>query len=511
MDPAIEVRNVSKAFGGTQALAEVNLSVAPGTIHSVVGQNGAGKSTLIAILEGAVRLDSGEVRVNGGPLPAGSPHASRAAGIAVVHQELALFPERTVAENVASTSLPTASRVVVRSAERARRVRAVLGGLGTELNLRSPVGDLPLGQQQLVEIARALYSGGSILVLDEPTSALSEGEIARLQNTLRGLARNGTSIIFVSHRLGEVLSLSDEITVIRDGRIMRSGPRAQESSGSLVAAVTGAARDTQDSGAIDIENLRTLAGLGWAGSDGVEIQELAAGQLGPVTFDVRVGEVLGLAGLTGSGQEEVLQAVAGAIPARGSVSLAGQTYRVGSIKRALRHGVVLLPADRATDGLWLDNPIEWNLACGNLASCSRFGILDRRRIRAQARRWVAEFDVNARSPAQAAWQLSGGNQQRVLLARCLATTSPRLLLLSNPTRGVDVGTKAEIHAFIRTIAAAGTAICVTSGEVEELATLCDRVICMYSGQVAGEVVPRQMPDAESTIVHRISHAPEREA
>lgn len=413
---AVEVDRVSKAFGATRALQDVSLRIAKGTIHSLVGQNGAGKPTLIAIIEGAVRPDSGEVKVNGRALAAGSPNVAREAGIAVVHQELALFPDQSVAENVAGTGMPTASRIFVRSTARARRVQSIVRALGAELDPRTPVGELTLGQQQLVEIARAVYSGGSVLVLDEPTSALTEREIERLHETLRALAKDGTAIIFVSHRLSEVLALSDDITVMRDGHIVRSGPRVRESSASLVAAVTGVARCDRQVPSTRADQAPISRASQVPRHDHVAIRGVKTGHLGPVSFDVRPGEILGIAGLTGSGAEEILQAIGGAASAHGSVSVWGETYRIGSIRRSRRHRVILLPADRATDGLWLDYSLEWNLACGNLRACSRFGIiLDRGRMRAHARRWLAELDVSARGPSQSVWQLSGGTSSACFL------------------------------------------------------------------------------------------------
>jgi rhamnose transport system ATP-binding protein len=473
--PLLEFRNVSKHFGGVQALRDVSLAIRKGEVHAVLGQNGAGKSTLIKVLAGAVHADAGDVRKNGQAIDVGSPAAAMREGVTVVHQELTLLPDLTVWENVAAIRTVRLPLGVVDRRRTRRKVTAALGLLGLRVDLGARVGDLSLAQQQLVEIARALYLGGEILVLDEPNSALSGPETEVLLRTVRSLAESGTTVMLVSHRLEEVFSVADRVTVLRDGRSQGTWEIAQTDIPFVIRAMVG---DVQEPPA-PAERLETDDRVA------LELRDLRVGAVGPISLHVRRGEILGLAGLEGSGVDTVLRAAGGVLHTRARVEVEGRTVVLRRPGDAIARGIVYVPPDRKTEGLWLDRSIADNLMAGRLDLITTLRVLRPGRARRLARRWIERLGIRVGSPRVEAGALSGGNQQRVLLGRSLVM-EPKVLLLSDPTRGVDVQAKAEIHGLLRELAAGGLAVCLSSSELKEVLELADRIVCLRRGRVAAE-------------------------
>jgi ABC-type sugar transport system ATPase subunit len=502
MKPLLDAVGLRKSYSGITVLRDVDLRINAGEVHGLLGANGAGKSTLIGLLEGAIPADSGEVRVAGKAVDLGSVAASRAAGIVVVHQELALLGSRTVEENICATSLPRRGRVFVDRSQRRRRARAALAEVGAHVDLGARVDSLSVAEQQLIELARAILTGGQVLVLDEPTSALSAADCSRLMLIVKQLARNGRAVLFVSHHLQEVAELCDRITVLRDGMRVHEGPNAPDVFAPVISLITGEEQlrevlaepespvpgsDADRAHRAD-ENAAALPLL--------DVRSLTAGRLGPISFELRAGEILGIAGLSSSGADNILRVLSGADRGTGSVTVEGNPLRLNRIRSSINHGIAYLPTDRKTEGLWLSKSVSWNIASAALAKVTKFGIIDRGRMAALARRRAAELDVRLRDVSQVVDQLSGGNQQKVLLARCLVS-EPRIILMSNPTRGVDVGAKAAIHQEMRRISAAGVGICMTSAEVEEVVEMSDRIICVFNGRVVCEI---SRPDASYNLV-----------
>lgn len=473
--PAVELRGVSKHFGGVQALRNVSFSAERGEVHAIVGENGAGKSTLIKILAGVYKPDAGQVLRDGVEVDVGTPTAARRAGITVVHQELTLLLDLTVAANVGAGSLPVTPFGIVDQKRLYRQARAALDLLGLRLDPKRRVGGLSLPQQQMVEIARGLAMGGEVLILDEPNSALTATETEALLSVVRGLAAGGRTVILISHRLEEIFSVCDRITVLRDGQTRRTWPIAETSIRAVVQSMVGDVEfpiETTHPVTADATPVLTLRGA-------------TARGIGPIDLSVKRGEIVGLVGLEGSGIDTVLRIAAGTIRATSTFEVEGRTERVRNPGDAIRLGLVYLPPDRKTEGLWLDYSVERNIAAGRLADVTAAGIIRPTLVRRQASQWIKRLGIRTPSTRALVGGLSGGNQQRVLLARCLKAT-PKVLLLSDPTRGVDVLAKAEIQALIRQLAADGMAICLASSEFDQVLDLADRVVCMRGGRVVEE-------------------------
>ncbi len=472
---ALEARGVSRRFGGVQALDRVSLAVRAGEIHALVGANGAGKSTLIGVLSGAVRPDAGSVAVGGRAVPPGDPVAARRAGCTVVHQELMLFPDRSVAENVAATAPPRGPLGLLDRARRRRTVREALRALAPDLDLEARVGDLPLARQQMVEIGRALHGGGSVFILDEPTSALSEPEVEGLFAALRALARDGAAVVFVSHRLDEVLALAEAVTVLRDGRVEGTWKAVDLDVGRITRAMVG---DLAQRGSVPA---RSVA----AGGPVAALRGARAAGVGPIDFAIRPGEVVGLIGLEGSGIATVLQMLGGVTRASGEILIDGRPRRFRHPGDALDAGIAYMPPDRKKGGLWLDRSALWNIAAAAVRRMAPLAWLREQAFERASLARLGEVGVSAAMRRQPVQRLSGGNQQRVLLARSLEM-APRLLLLNDFTRGVDVKAKADIHALVRRLAGQGVAICLTSSDLGEALEVAERIVCMRAGRVVAE-------------------------
>ncbi len=461
---------ICRRFGGVRALEAVSLAVRPGQVHGLLGANGAGKSTLIGVLSGAVLPDAGQLTVDGRPVPFGSVAAARRAGLAVVHQELMLFPDRSVEENVAAVALPTRLGLIDRAA-RKRKVEGVLAALGSHLDLGVAAGTLPLAKRQMVEIGRALCGGGSVFVLDEPTSALSQPEAAALFSAIRAIVAEGAAVVFVSHRFEEVFAITDIITVLRDGRVAGTWKTDQVEVPTLTRAMVGdleaqPARKRHAPVAAPVLTLRNAVAPGLAIPD----------------FALWGGEILGLVGLEGSGPRTLLEVLGGVTRTNGDMHLEGAPVRFRNPADAIRAGISFMPPDRKRGGLWLDRPALWNLATVWMERAAPLAFGSRAALDRSSAALLDDVGVRLASRADPVARLSGGNQQRVLLARSLAS-GPRVLLLSDFTRGVDVGAKAAIHKLVRAFADRGVAICLTSSDLGEVLEMADRILCFRGGRV----------------------------
>ncbi len=471
----LSAQAIGKRFGSFPALDDVSLTVEAGEVHGLLGANGAGKSTLIKVLSGALRPDAGTVTVAGDVVPPGSLAAARKAGLSVVHQELTLFPDRTVEENIFASALPEAPFGIVDRRRRRDLARTTLLRLGATLDLHARVADLPLSHRQLVEIARALCAGGRVLVLDEPTSALSRPEAEGLFAAIRSIVAREAAVVFVSHRLDEVFAITDRVTVLRDGRVEGRWRTAEVDIPTVTRAMVGVLAQERPRPAAERKLGETVVSLRRTGSSRPNL-DLA----------VRAGEIIGFAGLEGSGTATVLQMLGGVVRADGELEVAGRPVRLKHPSQAIAAGLVYMPADRKLGGLWLDDTTEANIATAVVGRLRAFRLLRRRAVGRMAAERLRQVGVRASALRETVGRLSGGNQQRVLLGRTLESR-PRVLLLNDFTRGVDVKAKAAIHQLVRDLADAGTAVCVTSSDLEELLDVADRIVCMRGGRVVGDM------------------------
>lgn len=471
--PRLEMCGISKRFGATTALTDVSLVLQPGEVHALVGENGAGKSTLMKVLAGAVRPDAGQIRLDGVPSVPAGPLAARAAGVAMIYQELNLAPDLTVEANITLGAEHHAAGFIRPTAHR-RRIAAILELLNRpDLPLRTPVRRLPAAERQLVEIARALLTNARVLVMDEPTSSLGPADIEQLFAVIARLQAEGVAVIYISHFLEEVQRVAQRHTVLRDGRNVGSGALADVSLSRLVELMIGRQLDElfprvpHEIG----EPLLKLQGL--------------TGRRLPVCADITLhhGEILGLAGLVGAGRTELLRCIYGLDAVRaGKVSIGTYVGGCGTRSTRLAQGVGLLSADRQAEGLALTRSIADNITFSNLAAVSRWGWIRPRALRTVAQGWARKLDIRASSTAQPVGALSGGNQQKTALARLLHD-GVDVLLLDEPTRGVDVASKAQIYQLIGELAAQGKAILLASNQAPELLGVCDRIAVMHRGRL----------------------------
>ena len=467
---------ISKHFGETRALSDVSLSVRAGSVHALVGENGAGKSTLGRIIAGIIRPDAGRMRVDGNEVILHSPRAALDLGIASIAQELALVPALSAAENVLLGVEPRRLGLVDR-----RRMRAAYDDLATaagfEVAADRPVASLAIAEQQQVEILRALSRDARLIVMDEPTARLSSVETDKLHAVIRKLRDGGRSVLLISHFLAEVLAVADEVTVLRDGRVVRHGPTAAESEATLIEAMLGRKMGAQfpprrapapDAPVV----LRT--------------NELSGRGFGGVSLVVRAGEIVGLAGLVGAGRTELGRALVGAAPVTsGRLEIGGRVVSLGSPRQALRQGTFMIPESRREQGLFYLRSIGQNVTVASLAEFSRLGFVATEREERAAAAALERVNVTAR-PAAPAATLSGGNQQKLLFARS-TLVRPRALIADEPTRGVDVGAKRQIYDLLAELAAEGTAILLISSEMEEILGLSHRVLAMRAGRLVAEL------------------------
>ena len=484
------MRGIGKSFAGIPVLKGVDFTVRRGEIHALMGENGAGKSTLMKIAGGIYPDYEGEIRLEGAPVRFAGPRDATRHGVAIIHQELNLVPGMTVAENIFLGREKLRPPFFVDGRRQVRAAAQLLDSLSFQASPSAVVGNLRVGEQQLVEIAKALSLEARLLIMDEPTSALSVGDVERLHAIIRRLAGAGVAIVYISHRIEEIFDLAERVTVLRDGALAGTVPVAETTRRGLIRLMAG--RDIQEffargeaaaqaPDAPERPALLSVRGLWLANPRPTAARPLL---LDGIDLDVAAGEVLGLAGLMGAGRSELLETLFGARggQAGGEIRIDGKPVAIRSPVEAKRAGLALVTEDRKRDGLVLGGSLDLNLALTVIPTLARLGIMSRRRQTALATQTIRTLAIRARGPQQAAGTLSGGNQQKILLGRWLVHGT-RVLLLDEPTRGVDVGARAEIYALIRRLADAGNAIVVVSSEIEEVLGLSDRVLVIADGRV----------------------------
>jgi ribose transport system ATP-binding protein len=470
------MRGIVKTFPGVRALDGVDLTIRPGEVHCLLGQNGAGKSTLIKVLAGAHRPDEGEITWLGEPVVLSTPDAAISLGISTIYQELDLVGGLSVAENLFLGHEKSRAGLLRRKDTR-KAARALLARLGhEEIRADREVGTLPASGQQIVSMARALSHDTRVIVMDEPSAALDQQEVQTLFKVIRDLTSQGVAVVYISHRLEEIREVGDRVTVLKDGRTVATDLAAKDTPTSeLIRMMTGRSIEYVFPPRVEAEP---------SAAPVLEVENLSLNKVfADVTFTVAAGEIVGLAGLVGSGRSEILESVYGARkPSGGTVTVDGQRLRAGSVGAAVKAGIGLAPEERKSQGLLLDAPIYQNITISSLGRFARGGFLKGSAERGSAFEWTKALDVRPPGVERPVRTLSGGNQQKVVLARWLLREC-RVLLLDEPTRGVDVGARSEIYALIRSLAARGMAVVVVSSEVEEVLGLVDRVLVVREGRI----------------------------
>jgi ABC-type sugar transport system ATPase subunit len=481
----VEVRDITKRFGGTTALSDVTIDIAPGSVHGLIGENGAGKSTLGKIIGGAIRPDGGQVIIDGVARSFHSPRDASRAGIALITQDLALVPHLSVQDNVLLGIEPTVAGLMSRRASEAAYEEATRVAR-FELPRHAPVWQLSIADQQKVEILRAISRKAQVVVMDEPTSSLTIDETANFHRIVRDLKSSGTTIIYVSHFIAEILDLADDVTVLRNGRVTRSGPAAGETSGSLIRAMIGVDSDGLFPPKARLDPTKPVA---------LSVNDLTSpGLIEDVSFEIRAGEIVGLAGLVGSGRTSVARAIFGADPgARGTTKVFGATVHLGNPGEAIRQGLAFVPEDRKNEGLELVLSQLVNVTLPYLDTVSKLGTIEMRRERKRTAQALKSLDVRPIALDRPVSELSGGNQQKVLFAKWLFG-HPRVLLLDEPTRGVDVGARRSIHELICSLAEGGMAILLISSDLDEVLALSHRVLVMRAGRLVAQFTEPLEPE-----------------
>jgi ABC-type sugar transport system ATPase subunit len=479
--PVLELTTISKAYGATQALDDVSLDVRAGEVHAVVGENGAGKSTLINIISGNLAPDSGGIVIDGKAANPRSAHAAQGLGIATVHQELSVVEHLSVAENIHAAHPPSRCGFVRWSAM-ADEARALFGTLGVSLDVTARVGSLPVSARQLVEIAKALSLKPRILLFDEPTSALNSDEKEALFRLIEQLRASGLAIIYISHHLEEVMRLADRVTVLRDGKRMGTYEARSITPTFLVGKMVG-----RDFAPVEDANSPVKASATVLRVEGLGKDHFYR----DVSFTLAAGEIIGLAGLMGSGRNVLAASLAGLLhPERGRVIWLNQPLAPRSLRHAMKAGIAYVPGERKTEGLFLDLTVAENVVAATLPQVTRWGLFSRTQAVLKARGFISQLRIKTQDAAERCGALSGGNQQKVLLAKWLARR-PRLLIIEEPTKGVDIAAKEEIHRMLRELASQGTAVLFVSSDLPEILSLAHRVLVMHGGVIVAE---RQAPE-----------------
>jgi erythritol transport system ATP-binding protein len=489
-DVLLEARAITRRYPGTVALDCVTFRAYRNQVNVLIGENGAGKSTLMRILAGVETADEGELLLDGTPIAVRSPREAAVLGISIVHQELSVLANLDIGENIFAGREPVTAGIVVDRATETSRSTEALRRLRRPMPIRTQAGHLPLGCRQIVEVARALDQGARLLILDEPTSALSAAEADSLFEVIGELKRSGVTIIYISHRLNELMHLGDRFTVLRSGRVVGEAPRSEVSRQWIVEHMSGRAFSDEPRGRALPDNAAAFLHVRGLELPGSSQDEAAQAPLHDVSFTLAEGEILGIYGLLGSGRTELLECLAGARrPSAGKIELGGRVLSIRTISDAVKAGFVLVPEDRQRDGLIPELSIRENIA---LVS-GRGPLLDRALETAQVKQMIADLNIVAPDVELPVTALSGGNQQKVLIARCLMR-SPRVLLLDEPTRGVDVGAKAEIYAILRRLAERGLSILFTSSEIEEMCALADRALVLCQGRISADLSRSEFSD-----------------
>jgi len=472
--PLLRVMGIRKQYPGTLALNDVDFDVRAGEVHALVGENGAGKSTLMLIMAGILEPDRGQMRLNGDTVAFKTPAEAQRAGISIVFQELAVAPNMSISENIFRNTQPTNELGFIRFAEMHARARKVLGTFGIDVDPREPLRRYSLALRQIVEIASSIERDAQVLLLDEPTSAIGGEEIDRLFRVIQALRREGVGIVYVSHKLDEVMQIADRISVLRDGNLVGCVQKKGTSEDELVRMMVGR----------EFEDLYPPH-TGKLGETMLRVEGLTGARFTNISFRAHAGQILGLFGLTGAGRTELARAVFGVDPVSGGkVSIGDQKIPRSDPRASMEAGIAYIPEDRKEDGLFLRMSLKENIAATNLKAVSRGMMVDRSKLRELSDRMVDSLGIRARSLSQQVSYLSGGNQQKVLFAKWISR-KPRVLLADEPTRGVDVGAKADIHRLLRDAAQEGAAVVMISSELPEIMELSDRIAVMSNGVIRG--------------------------
>lgn len=501
---AVRMTGISKTFGGVRALDDVSFEVQPGEVHALLGGNGAGKSTILKVLNGVHRPDKGTIEVGGVPLSTHSPEASRAAGIAMNYQEMSLVPTLTVGQNIFLTREYRAGTGLIDDHEAEKRAADIFAMLDVFVDPKALVGDLGAGQKQLTEIAKAISQDARVLVLDEPSTALAVSDVERLFVFLRKLKAKGVAIIYVSHRMDEIARIADRATILRDGRHVITAPLGELPIDTMIEYIVG----RRSKGLSDVER-----GMVVKGDVLLELDNVS-GRHKPenVSLKLRRGEVLGLAGLLGSGRSSLARVMAGIDPlAKGEIRIKGRTVSIRNPGDAIGSGVALVPEARATQGIIPDHSVASNMILAVIGKLSKGGLVDTRAANDLTDAQIERLRVKTASRDHAVSTLSGGNQQKVVIGKWLAT-NPDILILDEPTAGIDIGSKSEIIRLVRELAAAGKGIIMISSELSELLAACDRILVMAHGRVRQDL-PREALEDPSVpaddLAHRLQAAEQR--
>ena len=476
VDPVLVLTEAAKRFGSVTALADGSVTLYPGEAHALLGENGAGKSTVVKILAGVHQLDSGSLLINGEAAHFNGPTAARAAGIAVIYQEPTLFPDLSVAENIFMGRHPLGSLRRIDRAEMRRRAAAVFARLGVALDPARPARGLSVADQQIVEIAKAISFDARVIIMDEPTAALSSVEVARLFDVVRTLCADNAAVLFISHRLEEAFAICQRVTIMRDGRFVRTSPIEDVTIDSIIHSMVGRDLETLFPKTESVPKDVVL-----------DVQRLThEGSFADVSFVVRRGEIVALAGLVGAGRSEIARAIFGIDRHHaGTVTLNGNPLPNGSPIAAMRAGIGFVPEDRRQQGLVMDMGIDQNVALASLPNLSHRGLIRRSAERAMANDWAVRLRLKFGRMKNPVSTLSGGNQQKVVLAKWLAR-KPTLLIIDEPTRGIDVGTKAEVHRLLDQLVHEGIGVLMISSELPEVLGMADRVLVVHEGRLVAE-------------------------
>lgn len=480
------VKNIKKSFGGVRALKGVDLTIKKGEAHCLAGENGCGKSTIIKVISGFYKPDEGSIEIDGKQYDNLSTSDAISAGIQVIYQDFSIFPNLTVMENLAFNQVLAENKKIVRKTEYRSIAKEAIKKINFNVDLDARVETLSVADKQLIAISRALFHNAKLIIMDEPTTALTKKEVGRLFRIIEELKKEGITILFVSHKIDEVFEISDRITILRNGENVYESSIKDTTEEKFTYYMTGREIDTTD----------TKEEKDFSKSEKVlEVRNLSARGFKNISFDLHSGEILGIAGQLGSGRTELSLALFGMIkPSNGSISVSGEMVTLNSVKDAQNKGIALVPEDRLTEGLFLQQAIYKNISVTSLKEISgKFGVVNECREKDLSNHWVEEIGVATSDQALPVQTLSGGNQQKVVLARWIST-NPKILILNGPTVGVDIGAKFDIHKLLRNLAMEGMAVLIVSDDMAEVTALCDRVLIMKSGDMTGEFIGKEITD-----------------
>ncbi len=479
--PLMKLKNITKEFSGVKVLKDINFEVYPGEVHALIGENGAGKSTLAKIMSGIHSPEKGKIIFDEQEITIDSPQTAQQLGVAFIHQEPLSFPDLSVTENIFVGHFKSKNNTFVDWSMRYKKARELLDSLGVKLNERARVGNLSVADQQMVDIVSALSLDSKLIIMDEPTSSLTPQEVENLFNIIRRLQKQGKAIIFIGHRLEEVKEISQKLTVLRDGEKINTCMIEEVSEDEIIRMMIG--REMKE--LISKEEIST-------GEIVLEVEDLSRkGYYKNISFDLRKGEIVGVAGLVGAGRTDVAKTLFGINSAEeGAIKIRGKEVEINNSRRAIDNGLAYVPEDRQQQGLFLPMSVEKNITFPILKSISKLGLVKRKKERKIARDYINKLQIVLRNKKQPVKELSGGNQQKVVLSKWLLT-EPQILILDEPTRGIDVGVKGEVYNMINELAGEGKSILMISSELPEILTLSDRIIVMCEGQITGRFTRKE--------------------